>query len=58
MPLTEILMILGFLLAAYAVVANDAIQTLGTFLASNADRPWWLLWLFSSSILTFILVMD
>ena len=48
---TEIYMYVGFLLAAYAVVANDAIQTLGTFLASNARRPWWLLWLYASSIL-------
>ena len=44
-------MIAGFLLAAYAVVANDSIQTLGTFLASNAQRPWWVLWLFASGIL-------
>lgn len=56
MPVTEILMILGFLLAAYAVVANDAIQTLGTFLASNSRRPWWLLWMFSSSILVLVLL--
>ena len=48
---TEIYMYVGFLLAAYAVVANDAIQTLGTFLASNARRPWWILWLYASSIL-------
>lgn len=47
----EIYMYVGFLLAAYAVVANDAIQTLGTFLSSNAHRPWWLLWLFASGIL-------
>ena len=44
-------MIVGFLLAAYAVVANDSIQTLGTFLASNARRPWWLLWIFASGVL-------
>ncbi len=50
-PLIEIYMIVGFLLAAYAVVANDSIQTLGTFLASNSHRPWWVLWLFGSSIL-------
>lgn len=31
--------IIGFLLAAYSIVANDAIQTLGTFLSSNAKRP-------------------
>jgi hypothetical protein len=56
MPITEILMIVGFLLAAYAVVANDSIQTLGTFLASNAQRPWWQLWIFASSILVAVLV--
>ena len=44
-------MVAGFLLAAYSVVANDSIQTLGTFLASNAQRPWWVLWLFASGIL-------
>ncbi len=44
-------MILGFGLAAYAIVANDSIQTLGTFISSNARRPWWVLWLWISSIL-------
>ena len=48
-------MVVGFLLAAYAVVANDSIQTLGTFLASNAHRPWWLLWLFASGVLLAVL---
>ena len=47
----EILMIVGFVFAAYAVVGNDAIQTLGTFMSSNSQRPWWVLWIFSSSIL-------
>ena len=56
MPLAEILMILGFALAAFSVVSNDSIQTLGTFLASNSQRPWWALWLFSSSILVAVLV--
>ncbi len=51
MDLLTIYMIVGFLLAAYSVVANDSIQTLGTFLASNSHRPWWLLWIFASSIL-------
>ncbi len=45
------LMIIGFSLAAYAIVANDAIQTLGTFLSSNAHRPWWVLWAFTMFIL-------
>lgn len=55
MAITEILMLLGFALAAYAVVSNDSIQTLGTFLASNAHRPWWALWIFASSILLAVL---
>jgi len=50
-------MVLGFSLAAYSVVANDAIQTLGTFLSSNSNRPWWVLWLFTGSILLFALGM-
>jgi hypothetical protein len=44
-------MILGFALAAYAIVANDSIQTLGTFLASNSKRPWWSLWIWISGIM-------
>ena len=49
-------MIVGFLLAAYSVVANDSIQTLGTFLSSNAHRPWWLLWIFGSGILVVVIL--
>lgn len=48
-------MIVGFLLAAYSIVANDAIQTLGTFLSSNEKRPWWVLWLFACGILTAVM---
>lgn len=51
-----IIMWLGFILAAYSVVGNDVIQTLGTFLASNEDRPWYVLWLFAGSILVLTLV--
>ena len=47
---------LGFFVAAYAVIANDVIQTLGTFIASNSGVKWWLLWAFSGSILTVTLV--
>ncbi|WP_199221103.1 hypothetical protein [Coraliomargarita sinensis] len=49
--MSELFMILGFALAAYAIVANDSIQTLGTFLASNAKRPWWSLWIWISGIM-------
>lgn len=54
--LLEIYMIVGFLLAAYSVVANDSIQTLGTFLASNSHRPWWVLWMFAGGVLMAVLV--
>ena len=56
MSLPEILMILGFMLAAYSVISNDSIQTLGTFLSSNAHRPWWVMWIFGSGILVAVLV--
>lgn len=49
--MSELIMILGFAMAAYAIVANDSIQTLGTFLASNAKRPWWILWIWISGIM-------
>tara|TARA_B100000073_G_scaffold153223_1_gene126484 strand:- start:8273 stop:9292 length:1020 start_codon:yes stop_codon:yes gene_type:complete len=34
----NIWMIVGFLLAAFSVVANDSLQTLGTYLSSNRKR--------------------
>ncbi|KLU02825.1 Phosphate ABC transporter, periplasmic phosphate-binding protein PstS [Rhodopirellula islandica] len=54
--MTETFAIVGFLLAAYYIVANDAIQTLGTFLSSNAKRPWWLLWAFACTVLMIVFV--
>ena len=39
--LTYIYMVIGFTLAAYSVVANDSVQTLGTFIASNSDKFKW-----------------
>ncbi|MEL6567385.1 MAG: hypothetical protein AAFQ22_03130 [Pseudomonadota bacterium] len=54
----EILAIVGFLFAAYAVIANDSIQTLGTFLASNSHRPWWLLWIFAAGIMVVALLTN
>ena len=44
---------IGFLFAAYAAVANDSIQTLGTFIASNQDKKWWVLWIFIGGIFLF-----
>lgn len=54
----ELFAIVGFLLAAYAVIANDSIQTLGTFLASNAKRPWWVLWIFAAGIMVAALMTN
>ena len=56
MDYTLVIMWLGFILAGYSVVGNDSIQTLGTFLSSNEERPWYILWLFAGSILTATLV--
>lgn len=49
-PYTYSAMWFGFALAAYSAIANDSIQTIGTFIASNSRRPWWLLWLFMGLI--------
>ena len=46
----SVAMWVGFLFAAYAAVANDSIQTLGTFIASNQDKKWWILWLFIGGV--------
>lgn len=54
----EIFALIGFFFAAYAVIANDSIQTLGTFLASNSHRPWWLLWLFAAGIMVAALLFQ
>lgn len=54
----EIFALIGFFFAAYAVIANDSIQTLGTFLASNAHRPWWILWLFAAGIMVAALMFQ
>ncbi|TVQ85048.1 MAG: hypothetical protein EA357_01260 [Micavibrio sp.] len=48
--------VIGFCLAAYAVIANDSVQTLGTFIASNHKVfKWYWLWLAASLVLGFSL---
>jgi hypothetical protein len=49
-PHAEVARWVGFALAGYSAVANDSIQTIGTFIASNRGKPWWLLWLFIGGI--------
>lgn len=52
----ELFALLGFLIAAYSIVANDAIQTLGTFMSSNSRQPWWVLWLYACSIIVAVML--
>ncbi len=48
---------IGFMLAAYAVIGNDSVQTLGTFIASNIRVfKWYWLWIAASIVLAFTLV--
>lgn len=49
-PYPSIAMWIGFGIAAYSAIANDSIQTIGTFIASNSHRKWWVLWLFMGLI--------
>ena len=37
-PYPSIAMWVGFIFAGYAAIANDSIQTIGTFIASNSDK--------------------
>ena len=56
MELSTVYMGIGFLLAAYSVIANDSVQTLGTWLASNSQRfSWYKLWAPASVVLLFTL---
>lgn len=48
---------IGFFLASYAVIGNDAVQTLGTFIASNRRTfKWYWLWLAASAVLVATIV--
>ncbi|MFC3879913.1 hypothetical protein ACFOSV_06985 [Algoriphagus namhaensis] len=49
-PYTYAAMWFGFALAAYSAIANDSIQTIGTFIASNQQKKWYWLWLFMGLI--------
>jgi len=50
-------MVLGFLFAAYSVVHNDSVQTLGTFIASNSKYKWYTLWTATSFVLIVTIVV-
>ena len=49
-------MAIGFLFAAYSVIANDSVQTLGTWIASNNDKfNWKIMWTAASVVLLYTL---
>ncbi|MEZ4886227.1 MAG: hypothetical protein R3E32_15945 [Chitinophagales bacterium] len=56
MDLSLVIMWVGFLMAAYSVVGNDVIQTLGTFLSSNEKQKWYVLWAYAGLILSVVLI--
>jgi hypothetical protein len=37
-------------MASYSAIANDSIQTIGTFIASNSDKKWYYLWIYMGGI--------
>tara|TARA_B100000131_G_scaffold85553_1_gene82549 strand:- start:55011 stop:55952 length:942 start_codon:yes stop_codon:yes gene_type:complete len=57
MELLNIYALIGFALASYSVIANDSVQTLGTFIASNSEKfKWYYLAAAASIILCITLV--
>ena len=44
----ELWAMVGVIFAACSVVGNDAVQTLGTFIASNKKISWLKQWVFSN----------
>ena len=56
MELVTLWMLVGFLFAAYSVIANDSVQTLGTWIASNNERVnWKIMWAAASAVLLWAL---
>ena len=56
MELVTLWMLVGFLFAAYSVIANDSVQTLGTWIASNNEKVnWKIMWAAASVVLLWAL---
>ena len=56
MELVTLWMFVGFLFAAYSVIANDSVQTPGTWIASNNERfNWKVMWGAASAVLLYTL---
>ena len=54
MEITTIYTIIGFALAGYSVIANDSIQTLGTFIASKQK---WFKWYTLAASASFVMII-
>jgi hypothetical protein len=52
----HIAMWIGFAIAGYSAIADDSIQTIGTFLSSNKHRSWWVLWIYIGAIMAVVLL--
>ena len=48
---------IGLSLAMFSTMANDSVQTLGTFLSSNSKVAWWKLWFYISILFILIVVL-
>ena len=57
LTLSNIYMIIGFLISMYSCVSNDVIQTLGTYLTSSKKMPTWIIWAFTSAVLVITISM-
>jgi hypothetical protein len=57
-PYPQLAMWLGFMLAGYSAVANDSIQTIGTFIASNNRYPWYYLWLYIGGLFVLAILIS
>lgn len=48
----SLLAMVGFCLAGYSVIANDSVQTLGTWIASNREKfKWYTMWVAASAVM-------
>jgi|TARA_R110002126_G_scaffold4367_5_gene22962 hypothetical protein len=48
----SLLAMVGFALAGYSVIANDSVQTLGTWIASNREKfKWYTMWVAASAVM-------
>jgi hypothetical protein len=51
------LAMVGFALAGYSVIANDSVQTLGTWIASNKEKfKWYVMWAAASAVMAVTMI--